>query len=341
MAVALKDMPLRVLVTGAGGFVGRHLIASLDEVLPPGSEIVAGSATGTDATRKDGALGIKGSAPARIPLRVVEMDITDAKQVSGVIKAERPTHIVHLAAVAAVTAATRDPRLSWNVNLNGTLNIALAVADECPECGIVFSGSSEVYGLSFKDGVPLDESAALQPVNPYASSKAAADLMLGQMALQGLKVARLRPFNHTGPGQTEHFAIPSFAAQIARIERGLQEPVIRVGSLDSLRDFLDVQDVVDAYVSTVFLADELPAGCVMNLASGKPRRIGDMLDTMLAMSDVRIEVTPDPTRFRPSDTPLVVGDSSRARALLNWRPKREMDYTLASVLDYWRAYIAG
>jgi GDP-4-dehydro-6-deoxy-D-mannose reductase len=213
--------------------------------------------------------------------------------------------------------------------------------DECPGCRIIFSGSSEVYGASFKAGVPLNESAELQPANPYASSKAAADLMLGQMALQGLKVARLRPFNHTGPGQTEHFAIPSFAAQIARIERGLQEPVMRVGSLDSMRDFLDVQDVVDAYVSTVLLADELPAGCVMNLASGKPRRIGDMLDSLLAMSEVRIDVTPDPARFRPSDTPLVVGDSSRAYALLGWRPQRDIEYTLASVLGYWRARVAG
>jgi GDP-4-dehydro-6-deoxy-D-mannose reductase len=249
--------------------------------------------------------------------------------------------VVHLAAIAAVTAATRDPRLTWNINLNGTLNIALAVLEECPGCRIVFSSSSEVYGASFKAGVPLNESSELQPVNPYASSKAAADLMLGQMALQGLKVVRLRPFNHTGPGQTEHFAIPSFAAQIARIERGLQEPSMRVGSLESMRDFLDVQDVVDAYVSAVLLADELPVGCVMNLASGKPRRIGDMLDTLLAMSDVRIEVAPDPARFRPSDTPLVVGDSSRAYALLGWQPQRDMDYTLASVLGYWRARIAG
>jgi len=337
MAVALKDMPLRVLVTGAGGFVGRHLITALDEVLAPGSEIIGCSSVEKDSA----ALEIRGGAEARIPLRVVEMDITDAKQVNRVVKAERPTHVVHLAAVAAVTAANRDPRLTWNVNLNGTLNIALAVTDECPECRIAFSSSAEVYGASFKAGVPLDESAALQPVNPYASSKAAADLMLGQMALQGLKVARLRPFNHTGPGQTEHFAIPSFAAQIARIERGLQEPVMRVGSLDSMRDFLDVRDIVDAYVKTVFLADELPVGCVVNLASGRARRIGDMLGTLLAMSDVLIEVVPDPERFRPSDTPLVVGDSRRARALLGWQPERDVDYTLASVLGYWRACVAG
>jgi GDP-4-dehydro-6-deoxy-D-mannose reductase len=335
MAVALKDMPLKVLVTGAGGFVGSHLLAALDKVLAPGSEIVAGSfsaANGPDAA---------GGANARIAVRTVELDVSDSAQVSAVFRAEQPTHVVHLAAIAAVTAATRDPRLSWNINLNGTLNVALAVLEECPACRIVFSGSSEIYGASFKAGVPLSESAELQPANPYASSKAAADLMLGQMARQGLKVVRLRPFNHTGPGQSEDFAIPSFAAQIARIERGLHEPVIRVGSLDSMRDFLDVQDVVDAYVGTILLGDELPAGCVMNLASGKPRRIGDMLDSLLAMSEVPIEVTPDPARFRPSEIPLVVGDSSRAQALLGWKPTRDIESTLKSVLDYWRARVAG
>src|SRR3954464_7999736 len=182
MAVALKDMPLRVLVTGAGGFVGRHLITALDEVLAPGSEIIAGFSTGKGNVPEMGS-----GANARIPVRGVEMDITDRFQVNGVLKDEQPTHVVHLAAVAAVTAATRDPRLTWNINLNGTLNIALGVLDECPGCRIVFSSSSEVYGTSFKAGVPLNESAELRPVNPYASSKAAADLMLGQMALQGLK----------------------------------------------------------------------------------------------------------------------------------------------------------
>jgi GDP-4-dehydro-6-deoxy-D-mannose reductase len=334
MAVALKDMPLKVLVTGAGGFVGSHLLAALDKVLAPGSEIVAGCFSTAHGA------GTAGDTSRHIAVRHVELDVSDSAQVSAVFRAEQPTHVVHLAAIAAVTTATRDPRLSWNINLNGTLNVALAVVEECPGCRIVFSGSSEIYGASFKAGVPLSESAELQPANPYASSKAAADLMLGQMARQGLKVVRLRPFNHTGPGQSEDFAIPSFAAQIARIERGLREPVMQVGSLDSMRDFLDVQDVVDAYVDTILLADELPAGCVMNLASGKPRRIGDMLDSLLAMSEVPIEVTPDPARFRPSEIPMVVGDSSRAQALLGWKPKRDIESTLKSVLDYWRTRVA-
>ncbi|WP_158043801.1 GDP-mannose 4,6-dehydratase [Skermanella pratensis] len=329
-----EALPLKVLVTGGTGFVGRHLVLALEKALPEGSEVVVGS------SRPDfcptGETGWSG----RIPVRPVALDVTDVSQVNAVIRAEQPTHLVHLAAIAAVTAASRDPRFAWGVNLNGTLNVALAVAGECPSCRILFSSSSEVYGASFKAGVPLDEGALLQPANPYAASKAAADLMLGQMALQGIAVTRARPFNHTGPGQDEQFAIPSFAAQIARIELGLQEPVIRVGWLDSIRDFLDVGDVVAAYVRIILTADQLPPGCIINLASGTGRRIGDLLDRLLSMSGTRIELVKDPARFRASDTPSVVGDSSRARLLLGWKPERDMDDTLRSVLDYWRTRLA-
>ena len=333
-----EETPLKVLVTGGTGFVGRHLVAALDRTLAEGSEIVAGTSR-PDMGRPDGDPAGAAIPSGRIPVRLTAMDVTDAAQVSAVVRAEQPTHLVHLAAIAAVTAATRDPRFAWSVNLGGTLNVALAVADECPSCRILFSGSSEIYGASFKAGVPLDEGALLQPANPYAASKAAADLMLGQMALQGVAVTRVRPFNHTGPGQGEQFAIPSFAAQIARIELGLQEPVIRVGWLDAVRDFLDVGDVVDGYVRIIRSADRLPPGCIINLASGTGRRIGDLLDRLVSMSTVPIELVQDPARFRASDTPSVVGDSSRARELLGWEPKRDMDDTLRSVLDYWRAHL--
>jgi GDP-4-dehydro-6-deoxy-D-mannose reductase len=332
--VSLEDLPLKVLVTGGTGFVGRHLIAALDKVLAPGSEILIGTSRG-ESSQADGQ-----NLPARTPVRLVEIDVTDPAQVNAVLRAEQPTHLVHLAAIAAVSVANRDPRRAWNVNFNGTLNIALAVTEECPGCRILFSSSSEVYGAGFKAGEPLDESALLQPANPYAASKAAADLMLGQMALQGLTVARVRPFNHTGPGQNQQFAIPSFAAQIARIELGLQDPVISVGWLDSVRDFLDVNDVADAYIRMILMADTLPPGCVMNLASGIGRRIGDLLDKLLAMSDARIDVVPNPAWFRPSDTPTVVGNSNRARKLLGWKPQRDIDQTLYSVLSYWRNELA-
>ncbi len=169
-------------------------------------------------------------------------------------------------------------------------------------------------------------------MNPYATTKAAADLLLGEMAEAGLQAVRFRPFNHTGPGQSTAFAVPSFAAQIAAIERGEREPVMRVGNLDARRDFLDVRDVVEAYLLAA-TASSLPRGVVLNLASGEPRRIGDVLDALLRLSSVAIRVERDPALMRPSDVPVTAGNAARARALLGWRPSIPWETTLRDVLD--------
>lgn len=315
--------PMRVLITGASGFVGDHLIQRLKTVLPADSQLVL-------ADRHAG-------GHANLPnCKSIHLDITDASEVSHVLQSERPTHIVHLAAIAAVTAANRDVRLAWNVNFSGTQNIALAISEFLPECRLLYCSSAEVYGASFRSNVALDETALLQPVNPYGAAKAAADIMLGQMALSGLRVLRLRPFNHTGPGQSTQFVIPAFAAQIAKIERGEQEPVIRVGDLRSRRDFLDVQDVVDAYAEALLRFDDLPNGAAINLASGEARAIQDALDILVALSRVKIDVATDPALLRPNDTPMVLGNASRAQAWLGWSPKHRWEATLEAVLNEWR-----
>lgn len=315
--------PPRVLVTGAEGFVGRWLIRALVSDLPPGSEIVAGS-------RQEALV----EEPGRV--RPIVLDVTDRAGVRAAVAAIRPSGVVHLAAIASVPQAGRDTRLAWSVNLHGTMNVAEAVRDEAPEARLVFAGTSEAYGGTFvaRDG-PLDETAPLDPANAYAASKAAADLLLGQMAREGLGAVRMRPFNHTGPGQGEDYAIPAFAAQIARIEAGSQPPVLRVGNLDARRDFLDVRDVVRGYVLALTRPGIAP-GAIFHLASGRPVRIGDALETLLGFARVRIRVEQDPGRLRPSDIPVTIGSARRAGTELGWAPTIPFARTLGDVLDGWR-----
>jgi GDP-4-dehydro-6-deoxy-D-mannose reductase len=322
-----QEQNLRILVTGGGGFAGRYLLQALADRLPSGAEVIV-------ASRFPDASALPPSC------RPVELDVTDAGQVAAVVGSCQPTHLVHMAALASVALAQSDQPQTWAVNCIGSLNVALAVKQTCPGCHIIHISTSEVYGASFKTGVAIDEAARLEPVSAYAASKAAADLMMGQMAAQGLSIVRLRPFNHTGPGQTDTYVVPAFARQVACIEAGIQEPVMKVGNLDSQRDFLDVRDVVDGYVRAILRAGELPTGSIYNLASGTPRRVGDILDELLSLSTARIEITKDRNLLRPSDIPVVIGDAGRAGDQLGWSPKWQWSETLMTLLNYWRARVA-
>ena len=318
----------RILVTGASGFVGGWLLPALAETLPGGSEILA-------TCRDEIATG-------RLPrVRTVRLDITDRDAVRRVAGEWKPTGIVHLAALANVPEASRNARAAWDVNLGGTLNLAEAVRESGIAARMVFAGTAEVYGGTFAtQSGALDETAILEPANTYAATKAAADLALGQLARDGLEAVRFRPFNHTGPGQGEGFVLPAFAAQIARIEAGRQEPVLRVGNLDAKRDFLDVRDVVAGYVLAL-MAPAVQPGRIFNLASGRSVRIGDMLETLLGAARLPIKVEVDPARMRPSDIPETLGRAERARAELGWIPRIVIETTLADVLADWRSRIVA
>jgi GDP-4-dehydro-6-deoxy-D-mannose reductase len=313
--------PMRVLITGANGFVGRHLIVAL-AALPDTLEIVAGT-YGEKASRL-------------LNARTVSLDVTDAERTLAVIQAEQPTHVMHLAGISVISQANRDVRRTWDVNTQGTLNVILAIKGGAPTCRLIFCSSAQVYGGSFRSGKPLAEDAPLDPENIYASSKAAADILVGQMAKDGLRAIRLRPFNHTGPGQLPELAVASFASQIAAIERGDQEPVMKVGNLSMRREFLDVRDVVDAYMRSIQRFDSLSNGAVFNIASGDAISVDAILKMLLTMSSKEIKVTPDPTRMRPNDTPIMVGNAEAARRALEWAPRRRVADTLKSVLDYYR-----
>lgn len=322
---------LCVLVTGAGGFVGYWLRRALLDALPAESLLLCSGRKGDTSLVKEGD-----------PREAwVVLDVENEAETASVLKQWQPDVVIHLAAQSNVQRAGAAPRDTFSVNFFGTMNLANAVMEYCRGALFINIGTSEVYGGTAKKvHHPLDEDALLDPMNAYAVSKASADLLVGQMSRNGLNSIRFRPFNHTGPYQAESFVAPSFAAQIARIEAGLQPPVLRVGNLDAERDFSDVRDIVSAYVNAaVAMPRFVEPGTIFNLAAGRPTRVGDILESLLAKSNVKIELVQDPSRLRPSDVPKFVGDSGRAREVLGWQPTYDWDETLDSLLNYWRGEV--
>lgn len=308
---------MRLLITGGAGFVGASLVRFLSTEYPA-IEVISPS------HENDG------------------FDIRDTSVVSELVARTRPTSVIHLAAIAAPAEAKASPRLAWDVNLLGTLNVADAIKRHAPDAKLIFAGSSESYGGTFKEaqGRPVSENAPLLPQTVYAATKASADLMLGQMAIDGLNVVRFRPFNHTGPGQTDKFVIPAFARQIAEAVAGKRPKFIEVGNLDAARDFIDVRDVVRAYATAALEPVPLASGRVYNLASGKPVAIGELLQRLIDLSGAEVEIRVDPDRLRPNDVPVACGDASAALTDLGWSPRIPIDQTLTDVMNYWKEQAA-
>jgi GDP-4-dehydro-6-deoxy-D-mannose reductase len=301
--------PRNILVTGASGFVGRHLMTALAAAYPCAT------------------------------LLTPPIDVQDERAVEATVRAGRPDVCIHLAAMSSVAAAEQAHVQAWQVNLHGTLHLAWALWRHARHCQMLFISSADAYGDSFKAGLKLDESAPLAPMNVYAETKATADLVLGGMASQGMRVVRLRPFNHIGPGQTPRFAVAAFARQIARIAAGLQPPVVQVGNLDTWRDFLDVRDVCSAYVACIARRDILAPGTVLNLASGHARRIGDVLAELAELAGVAMEIELNASRVRDVEIRMACGNAARARELLDWMPVIPWEQTLRDVLDDWRGRV--
>ncbi|TIO54740.1 MAG: NAD-dependent epimerase/dehydratase family protein [Mesorhizobium sp.] len=305
----------RILVTGASGFVGSALLQLLEREHVGWEVFVLGHGEG----------------------RRNLIDLRDREAIDDAVREVHPTALVHLAAVAAPSDARNDPRHAWDVNVTGTMNLAESVMRHAPEARFVYVGSSEAYGASFQSATgPVTENTPLRPVDVYGATKAAADLMIGQMSYDGLRAIRFRPFNHTGPGQADTYVVSDFARQVAEILSGKREPVIHVGNLEAERDFLDVRDVVRAYAIAAIQDSKTGPDCVYNIASGRPRRIRDILDMLISQSGIEIEVRADPKRLRPNEIPVACGDASKAHEKLKWTPLVPFEQTIADVLDYWR-----
>ncbi len=311
---------MRALITGMAGFAGSHLA---DYLLQKTDWQVAGcTLPGLDCSHLD---------PRATCL---EVDLRDRAAVRSLLDQQAPEVIFHLAAQAYVPVSWNDPWDTLENNIRAQTNILDALVQLGARPRVLVIGSNEEYGLVQASDLPLREDTPLRPNSPYAVSKIAQDYLGLQYFLSHqLPCVRVRPFNHIGPRQSDKFVASAFARQIAQIEAGQQEPVIRVGKLDSQRDFSDVRDMVRAYHLVTTLGQP---GEVYNIGSGQPRAVRALLDTLLSFSRLQIRVELDPQLMRPSDTPIAYCDNSKVRAATGWAPTIPFEQTLQDVLNYWR-----
>jgi GDP-4-dehydro-6-deoxy-D-mannose reductase len=293
---------VRVLVTGANGFVGRHLCAHLRRL---GDSVF--EAQGPDAS----------------------FDVTQAPSVRDAVETARPEAVVHLAGFSSVAKSHQDPARAFAVNALGAVHLLAALRDVAPKARVLLIGSAEMYG-PVPSGLRATEDFPLRPLSPYASSKAAAEIAGLQFhRATRLEVVAVRPFNHIGAGQAPHFVVPSFARQIAAIRKGEAPPVLRTGDLTPIRDFSHVADVVEAYA---LLARRGVPGEAYNVCSGEGRAIRSLLDEMLRIAAVEARVEVDPERLRPVEVPSLVGDPGKLRRI-GWAPSRTVTDALREALS--------
>jgi GDP-4-dehydro-6-deoxy-D-mannose reductase len=315
---------MKALITGITGFAGSHLAEYLLNEHPD----VEVFGTYRWRSRMDNIEHL------RTRVKLLEADLRDYTSMYNALDRSRPDFIFHLAAQSFVPSSWTAPNETLTTNVSGQTNLFEAVRALHIDPVVQLACSSEEYGLVLPDEVPIKETNPLRPLSPYAVSKVAQDY-LGYQYFQsyGLKAIRTRGFNHTGPRRGQVFVTSNFCSQVAAIELGMQEPVIRVGNIEAIRDFTDVRDMVRAYWLAV---NHGKPGEVYNIATGHGIRIRELLDRIIALANVEVKIEVDPERLRPSDVEILIGDSSKFRADTGWEPRIPFEQTLRDLLEYWR-----
>jgi GDP-4-dehydro-6-deoxy-D-mannose reductase len=316
-----------LILTGGRGFVGRHLAPRIERTFPDHRLVMI----------------VQSASEAGPPGRwdYIEKELSDEAALTGLIGEYDPEVFVHLAAQSSVGQALSGAESTWGTNVIGLFHLARAIAEHGPSARLFFfTSTADVYGASCLAG-PASEETPPAPVNSYSLSKLAGERMLADLLPQRTRLIVTRAFNHSGAGHDERFVLPSFAAQIARAERAEGEAKISVGNLAAERDFLHVEDVVDAYERLLATADSLHERSLFNVASGEPRSLRSLLDMMLARAKRPIEVVNDPARMRPSDLPRMAGDASKLRRATGWVPRLGVEEIIEDLLGSSREKVSG
>lgn len=306
---------MRILITGGTGFVGSHLIAQL--LQQPGAEIAV--------------LAFDDPAVPEPGVEYHHADIRDAETVRRIVRQFQPEHIYHLAGVATMDGATRQPALAYEVSAIGSHNLFDAAMNGPRPPRILYVSTSHVYGRA---AGKLTENSLVAPANPYAASKAMAELLAFQYRGRDQGgVITVRSFSHTGPGQTPDYVFPNIAKQFAEIEAGSHPPKLILGNLDSRRDFSDIRDAVRAYAMVLARAK---VGEVYNVCAGKAVALAEIIEIFQAVSKIKVQVTQDPARVRSDEIPEICGDLTKIHADTGWKPEIPLEQTIRDLLDYWR-----
>lgn len=309
-------MQKKVLITGATGFVGSHLVSYLSS--KKDYSLFGTFFSKNDTNNKDVVLK--------------RVDLTNKEEASSFINSLKPDLVFHLAGISAASESFENPQKVIVTNSLVQLNILEALKSSNTK--ILSISSSAIYGFVEKDDLPIDEETSFKPANSYAVSKITQDYLAFQyFTSYGLGIIRVRPFNHIGPGQSPHSVVSSFARKIALIEKEETEPILKVGNLAAKRDFTDVRDIVRAYDLAINMGKE---GDVYNLGSGISYEIGYILEKFLSFSKLPIKVEKDESLFRPSDEPELVCDNRKFVNLTSWKPQISLEKSLKDTLDYWR-----
>lgn len=313
----------RALIIGAAGFVGNYLI---DHIQKSCIWSIVVTKLPHEKIEKEG-------------IEIIDLDITNQEAVKEVLQKANPDYIFHLAAQSSVGLSWKNPGLTVDVNIKGTLCLLEAIREWGGAPRILLIGSGEEYGYILPSETPVKEETILRPGNIYAATKACQN-MLGSIYARAyqMDILMVRAFNHIGPGQAPLFVASDFCKQAAEIEAGKREPVIRVGNLSAKRDFTDVRDVVRVYV---MLMESGKSGATYNVGSGHAIEIKKLLEEILSLSKSEIRMEIDRERLRPSDIPIIEADIGRLFRDTGWKPEYSLKETLKDTLDEWRRLTAA